>query len=347
MKFTIRFADQIVGILIIIALAALVGVVFLLGSSQRWFSKDYEFKTYFDSGAGLSKNMAVQYKGFTIGRVKNFDLTWDDRVEVRFYIFDTYISRVRRGSLVDISISPVGLGNQFRFYPGLGSEQLEEGELIPAVTSREGREALEMGLAYLSRQDDSIGVLLSQVNSVLASVDTLAKDLSGVLVNVNVLAEDLSGAIEGTGATSLGRTFGNVEQTTQGLTEITEMVQGTVDQIMASIQPILANLTILSDDLSDPNGAVARVLDGEGPVYTNLASTLESVSGTIKSLEKTIAYVPTQLPQITTMLSEVQQVLRSAEDVLIALTNNPLLKNGVGSRVENQPTGTSMRDLNF
>jgi phospholipid/cholesterol/gamma-HCH transport system substrate-binding protein len=344
MKFTIRFADQIVGILIVIALAALVGVVFLLGSSQRWFSKDYEFKTYFDSAVGLSKNMAVQYKGFTIGRIENFDLTWDDRVEIHFFIFDTYISRVRRGSLVDINVSPVGLGSQFLFYPGLGSDQIEEGELIPAVSSREGREALEMGIAYLPKQDDSISVILSQVNSVLANVDTLTAELNG--------------AFAGTDATVLGRTLGNVEQITQDLPgmlqdtldevlgDVDELL-GTVDQIVASIKPILGNLQILSDDLADPKGTVAQVLDGEGPVYTNLVSTLESVSGTLQSLEKTVAYVPAQLPQITAMLSEVQQVLRSVEDVLTALTNNPILKNGVGSRVESQPTGTSMRDLSF
>ncbi|MDR1443884.1 MAG: MlaD family protein [Treponema sp.] len=340
MKFIIRFADQVVGILSVIALAALVAVIIFLGSGQRWFSKDYQFVTYFDSAAGLSKNMAVQYKGFTIGRVKSFDLTQDDRVEVRFYIFDTYISRVRRGSLVDISISPVGLGNQFLFYSGLGSGMMEEGELIPAVSSVEGREALNRGIAFIPKQDDSIGVILSQVNSLLASVETLVKDISG--------------AFEGTGGTALGRTLGNVEEISRNLTGIPDTVEdaldqllGTVDQLAASVQPILTDLQAISGDLSDPDGTVARILDSQGPVYTNLVATLESVSGTIGSVEKAAAYVPAQLPQITAMLNEAQQVLRSVEDALTAVLNNPLLKNGVGGRVENQPTGTSMRDIEF
>jgi phospholipid/cholesterol/gamma-HCH transport system substrate-binding protein len=340
MKFIIRFADRVVGVLIIIALAALVAVIIFLGSGQRWFSRDYQFVSYFDSAAGLSKNMAVQYKGFTIGRVKSFDLTLDDRVEVRFFIFDTYITRVRRGSLVDISISPVGLGNQFRFYPGLGQDQIEEGELIPSASSAEGKRALELGIAYIPRQDDSIGMILSQVNLVLANVETLSKDLSD--------------AFEGTGDTTLGRTLSNIEETSQSLTEIPVMVQAaldqlleTVDQIARSVEPILADLQTISGDLSDPDGSVARILDSEGPVYTNLVSTLESVSGTVKSVEKTAAYVPAQLPQITVMLEEAQRVLRGVEDTLTAVLNNPLLKNGVGSRVENQPTGTSMRDIEF
>jgi phospholipid/cholesterol/gamma-HCH transport system substrate-binding protein len=339
-KFTIRYADRLVGALIVAALAALVAVIFLLGSSQRWFARNYQFVSYFDSAAGLSKNMAVQYKGFTIGRIKSFDLTPDDRVEVFFYIFDTYISRVREGSLVDISISPVGLGNQFLFYTGLGSDLIAEGELIPAVSSVEGQSALRRGIAFLPKQDDSISVILSQVNSVLGNIDKLTRDLDG--------------AFEGTNDTSLGRTMGNIEAATEGLAEIPAILRGTVDELLADIdrimentQPILANLKLVSEDLSDPGGAVARVLDAEGPVYTNLASTLESVSGAMKSLEKTAAYVPAQLPQITVMLTEVQGILNSVEDVLTAILNNPLLKNGVGERVKTQPTGTSMRDLAF
>jgi phospholipid/cholesterol/gamma-HCH transport system substrate-binding protein len=340
MKFIIRFADQVVGILIIVALAALIVLIVFLGSGQRWFAKDYQFVTYFNSAEGLSKNMAVQYKGFTIGRVKSFDLTWDDRVEVRFYIFDTYITRVRRGSLVDISVSPVGLGNQFHFYAGLGYEQIEEGEFIPAASSVEGKQALEMGIAYIPRQDDSIGMILSQVNLVLASVETLAKDLTG--------------ALEGSDDTTLGRTLGNIEETSRSLTEIPDMVQGvldqllgTVDQLMTSVRPILANLQTVSEDLSDPDGSVAQILNSEGPVYSSLVSTLESVSGTVKSVEKAAAFVPAQLPQIAVMLDEAQRVLRGVEDTLTAVLNNPLLKNGVGDRVENQPTGTSMRDIEF
>jgi phospholipid/cholesterol/gamma-HCH transport system substrate-binding protein len=340
MKFTIRYADRLVGLLIIFAVAAAAAVIILLGSGQRWFAKDYQFLTYFDSAAGLSKNMAVQYKGFTIGRIKSFDLTPDDRVEVHFYIFDTYISRVRQGSLVDVSISPVGLGNQFLFHAGLGSDQIEEGEVIPSVSSPAGQDALRRGLAFIPKQDDSISMIISQVNSVLANVDTLTGDLSG--------------AFQGTGDTSLGRTMGSIEEAAQGLSEIPGMLRGTVDEllrdldrVLESTQPILANLRLVSEDLSDPDGTVAQVLDSKGPVYANLVSTLESVSGAMESLERTAAYIPAQLPQITVMLTEVQGVLNSVEDVLTAVLNNPLLKNGVGNRVENQPTGTSMRDIPF
>ena len=78
MKFKIRFADQIVGLFLILSLVSVVFIIIMLGRSQRWFAKDYAFNTVLLSATGLSKNMPVQYKGFTIGNVKNFYLNGDD-----------------------------------------------------------------------------------------------------------------------------------------------------------------------------------------------------------------------------------------------------------------------------
>jgi ABC-type transporter Mla subunit MlaD len=234
----------------------------------------------------------------------------------------------------------VGLGNQFLFYAGLGSEPIAEGELIPSASSAEGKAALRRHIAFIPKQDDSISMIISQVNSALENIDGLTKNLND--------------AFTGTSGTSLGRTMGSVEAAAGNLAEMPAVLReamdallSDIDRIMESTQPILDNLKLVSEDLSDPEGAVAQVLDAEGPVYTNLSSTLESVSGAMKSLEKTAAYVPAQLPQITVMLTEIQEVLDSVEDVLTAILNNPLLRNGVGERVKNQPTGTNMRDLAF
>jgi phospholipid/cholesterol/gamma-HCH transport system substrate-binding protein len=336
-KFTIRYADKVVGALVILAIAALVFVVFMLGSSQRWFSRDYNFITYFDSATGLAKNMALQYKGFTIGRLKSFDLAADDRVEVKFIIFDTYISRVTEGSMVDLEASPIGLGNHFLFYPGLGSEPLEEGALIPFVSTPEGAVLVMGGLGSVPKQNDSISMIISQVNTTLE--------------NVNKVLVDVEGAFAGTDATSLGRTLGGVEKAVagvQGMTEtLPDTITDTLDTILGDLRPILANLEKVSADIANPDGTVASILDGEGEVYTNLVSALGSVSGTLRNLEKTTSFIPAQLPQVAAMITELRTVLQSVDDVLVSLTNNPLLKNGVPARVETQPTGTSLRDINF
>lgn len=337
MKFSIRFADQIVGGLIILALGMLVFVVFMLGSSQRWFSRDYQFKTYFTSASGISQNMPVLYKGFTIGRVKTITLSEDDQVEVGFTIFDTYIDRVRQGSLVEVLISPIGMGNQFMFYPGQGDSQVSEGTIIPAVSSTEGKRLLASGQAVRPDRDDSLNQIINRAGTLLATLnDTLM---------------EVQDAFVGTDQTSLGRTMGEVEMAARGLRvmsqQLPDELESSLGRIMDQLEPILANLNQLSVKLSDPDGSIMSVLDSEGAVYTDLTASLGAISGTLRNLEKTSEFIPTQLPQIAALISELHMALTTAEQVLIALTNNPLLKGGIPQRRVIPAGGSRPRDVEF
>ena len=339
MKLMIRFADKIVGAFIILALSALVFVIFMLGSSQRWFSRDYYFKTYFPSASGLSQNMAVQYRGFTIGHVKSIELTDDDRVEVNFTIFDTYIDRVRNGSLVEIQASPLAAlgGNQFLFHPGLGDDLVTEGETIPSANSSEGKRLLAMGLASRPEQDDGISLIINRVGTLLGTV--------------NDVLLDLQGAFEGTDQTSLGRTLRNVEWVVEDLQSVLETlpvsIEDAITQLMTQLEPILDNLHELSDDLANPDGTVMAILDSEGEVYTGLVSSLGSISAILRNLEKASDFIPPQLPRLAAILADLHAALLTAEDVLIALTNNPLLRGGVPERVETRTGGAQARDVEF
>ncbi|MCL2065952.1 MAG: MlaD family protein [Treponema sp.] len=326
MKFSIRFADQIVGALIILALAIVIFVVLMLGRSQRWFSRDYNYVTYFNSARGLSGNMAVQHRGFTIGHVKSITLTEEDRVEVTFTIFDIYNDRVREGSLVEVLVNPIGLGNEFMFYPGVGTEQMPEGSYIPSVNSSAGRRLLASGLAVRPERDDSINNLINVVGTLLS---------------------DLQEAVEGTDRTSLGRTLGSAETAAAGLSSRVDDFGSVLNIFIAELDPILVNLRDFTDKLSDPSGTVMSILDSDGPIYTDLVDSLDSISGILGNLEKVSDFIPAQLPQIASLLSELNIALRTAEDVLIALTNNPLLRGGIPQRIETRPGGAGLRDLEF
>jgi len=199
MKFKIRFADQIVGFFVVLSLVSLAFVIIMLGKSQRWFAKDVSFHTILPSAGGLSKNMAVQYRGFTIGNTKDYYLTDSDEVEVIFSIHEEYRDRVKRGSMVEMMISPVGLGNQFLFHAGRG-DMLEEGSFIPEVGSAQATELMRQGFAVDPRHDDSISLLMNRVSSVM-------DELSKTLVQLN---EALG---PGSDTTEIGNIIGSVQKT--------------------------------------------------------------------------------------------------------------------------------------
>jgi phospholipid/cholesterol/gamma-HCH transport system substrate-binding protein len=338
MKFSIRFADQIVGAFIILAMVILVFAIFMLGSNQRWFSRDYNFKTYFPTASGLNKNMAVQYKGFTIGRVKSFDLV-DEQVEVRFTIFDTYIDRVKSGSLVEVLVSPISSlgGNQFIFYPGTGREIIPEGEIIPSVNSTEGRRLLAMGLALRPDRDDNINNIMNGAGVLLGTLNTLLVDIQK--------------AFEGTDSTSLGRTMGGVEQAAAGLQHMANKLpadlEDSLNRIMTQLEPLLINLHEVSDKLANPDGSIAAILDYDGDVYQNLVKSLDALSGTLRNLEKTSEFMPAQLPQLAAMIAELRMAIATLQDVGIAAKNNPLLRKGVPVQKEVNTGGSYTRDVEF
>jgi phospholipid/cholesterol/gamma-HCH transport system substrate-binding protein len=327
MKFSIRFADQIVGALIILAVGIIIFVIFMLGSNQRWFSHDSHFYTYFPSASGLGQNMAVQYKGFTIGRIKSIQLVrrdGSDQVEVRFSIFDTYIDRVRNGSLVEVIVSPIGAlgGNQFVFHPGAGPELLSDGDIIPEAGSAEGKRLLTIGLAQRPDRDDSISNIINSVGSTIA--------------DINILVKEVNEALAGTDKTKLGQIMGNVEAVTAD-----------IDELMEQLNPTLVNIRSLSNRMADPDGSLAKILDSDEKVYASITSSLGAISATLRNLEKTSDFIPAQLPQLAVMINDLHSALEVFEDVLVALTNNPLLKKGVPERKETRTGGSQTRDLEF
>jgi len=322
MKFSIRFADQIVGALVILALAILVFVIFMLGRSQRWFVRDHQYVTYFNSASGLSNNMEIKYKGFTIGHVKKFFLTESDTVEVTLSIYEEYSQRVKEGSLVEVQVSPIGLGNSFVFYPGKGIELIPELSEIPEANSVRGRQIIAAGMVERQESNDSIGNLFNNLNTLLRTLDV-----------------SLSGA-EGAGELTLGKTLQNLESTTAGLTNLAQTLSDQISPILDDLQTVMAQV-------SDPSGTVMTVLGSEGSLAESLSSALESLAGIIENLENVSAFIPAQLPQIGVLISDVNNALRTAQDVLTAVANNPLLKGGIPEHKETGPGAASPRDMEF
>lgn len=339
MKFTIRFADQIVGAFIVLAIGIVIFVIFMLGSNQRWFSRDYSFKTYFQSAAGLSPNMPILYKGFTIGRVKLIRLAEDDQVEATFIIFDTYIDRVKTGSLVELRVSPIGAlgGNQFLFLPGLGKELLNEGDTIPSVNSAEGKQLMMTGLAIQPEGDDNISNIISSAGEMVTSIKTLIAELQE--------------AFEGSDRTSLGRTMGGVEGTVDELKGMVKTLPADINDAITSVitqlEPILENLNGLTEKAADPDGTIASLLDSDGKVYQDLVKSLDSLSNTLGSLETSAEFIPEQLPQLAKLMKDLTGAIVVAQDVLTSLTNNPLLKRGIPDRKESNIGGAYTRDAEF
>jgi len=333
MKFKIRFADQIVGFFVTLAVVLIVVVVFLLGSKHRWFAKDVLYKTHFSSASGLSVNMPLLYKGFTIGNVKSVGLNERDDVEVIFSVYENYANRVRQGSLVELVVSPIGLGSQFVFYSGLGFNVLEQDTEIPRVDSKEGKDLVAAGLAWVPGKEDSISNVIAQVNTVLSDVD--------------IVLRQVQDAFAGQGDSPVAHTLSELENTMTNVASVSKNLDATIQPVLNNLTKIAADLSAVTATLSSPDGFIMSALSSDGMLTENIDTALAGIAGIITNLEKTTAFIPQQLPQVAALIVELRTTLQTVEGVLVAVRNNPLLKNGVPEHVETQSNGTNPRDIAF
>ena len=331
MKFKIRFADQIVGFFVVLALASLVFVIVMLGQSQRWFANDVRFFTVMPTAGGLSRNMAVQYRGFTVGYVESFSLTPDSNVNVIFVIHEEFADRVRFGSMVELMVNPIGLGNQFLFHAGRG-DILFENSFIPVAGTAEAK-FLPDEFAAERYQDDSIALLFNMVTAIVGHL------------------EEALGT--GSEVTQIGQIVGSIQTVLAGVEELPAVITSMLDDVWTEFNPIIANInntvaniSTITSELTDPDGLLFTVLDTEEEVYTNLVRSLNSVSSMLENLETVTAFIPSQLPQLAGLIMEIRVTLQTVEELLEAVGNNPLLRRGIPERREG-PGTSPPRNIRF
>ncbi len=333
MKFQIRFADQIVGLFIILALASIVFILVMMGINQRWFAKDYNYTSNFNSGNGLSIGMPITYKGFKIGSIDKIELLNNNKVKINFHIFDTYYDKVRKNSVLQHAVSPIALvAGGMLFHPGKSTELIPELSYIPSTDSEEGMELIAKELVEIPQRDDAVLKIINDISPLLTTSNTTLDSLNELLI--------------ATTSTIEGKSEGPVGDIIEEIAVMVAMLNKTITTAMISANKILTDtsnmtsdmeLTGLATRLLDPKGSIATLLNDDEELYKELYSIIAEIANTTEELSAFVNYINTTQPQISEILEGSREVLVKGKDVLEGLSNNPLLRGGITS-VTDQPT---------
>ncbi|MBN2444285.1 MAG: MCE family protein [Spirochaetales bacterium] len=374
-----KFVDQIVGFFILLAIIALTASLVFIGISQRWFAKNYFFVSKFNSSSGLTRGMSITLKGFEIGKINTVALDPVKQVvNVEFYIYDKYYEdTVFENSVLQLAVSPIGLGNSLVFHPGKSTGEakrpaLEEGSYIPSNQTDEGKEILKRDVG-LASTGDALGDLVS-------SIGPLIKGLEPTLINVNTTLVAINDAFNGTRKTKIGQIIydvgsivstmdkvvkgsdtgplGNMVMNASGITDtLSEKIStefNKIDTILTSVDNIMANLDILVADpkgivvdLIDPKGSIKTLLDDGNVLFTDIQEMVNSVRRIIDELESVAKFITGVTPQISGLIEQGKETLNQGQDVLEGLKNNPLLSGGITKEREQPTTYQSYRDEEF
>lgn len=334
MKFQIRFADQIVGLFIILAVMSIVFILVMMGINQRWFAKDYNYTSSFKSGNGLSVGMPITYLGFQIGLIDDIELLKNNEVKINFHIFDTYYDKVRKNSVLQHAVSPIALvAGGMLFHPGKSTELIPELSFIPSTDSEKGKELIAKELVEIPQRDDAVLNIINDISPLLQSITSI----------VNSLESTLEGDSEG----PVGEIIDEIAIMVTMLNNEINAAMISAKEILANTSGITSNLEITTAGLTDtkglvthlldPKGSVATLLDDDDDLYKELYSIIAEIAKTTEELSAFVKYINTTQPQISELLEGSREALAKGKDVLEGLSNNPLLRGGI-TGVTEQPT---------
>jgi phospholipid/cholesterol/gamma-HCH transport system substrate-binding protein len=375
MKFKIRFADQIVGIFVLAAIAAVAAVFVLISVNQRWFARNYTFRSEFSSASGLFVGMPIGLKGFDIGKISRIALNDQNNVDVRFQIEDTYYDRVKPDSVLELTSSPIGLGVTLKFHSGKNTlSPVAEGAFIPSMDSEEGQDLVAAGKVDIPKDADVIGSVIAKLNPILDETRLTIGEVRKVADTVNVALNGGGGPM-GTMVNNLSQTPGKVNAAvddintkvntvldkiaviSDNVNAITMQTRGVIGDLSTNLDVISQNLKEMTGSLKNTQGLAKRLLDPSGSIdtflndsnelYTQVDSALKNVNEITAQLRSFAEFINGTRPQVTSLLEKSSDTLTSAKDVLEAAKNNPLLKGGVPARPAQGAPMSSYRDENF
>lgn len=341
MKFQIRFADQIVGLFIILAVMSIVFILVMMGINQRWFAKDYKYTSSFNSGNGLSIGMPITYKGFQIGSIDEIELLKNNKVKINFHIFDTYYNKVRKNSVLQHAVSPIALvAGGMLFHPGKSTELIPELSFIPSTDSEKGKELIAKELVEIPKRDDAVLDIINNISPLLITTNTTLDSLNELLIAT-------TSTIEGEAEGPVGDIIEEIAVMVTMLNNAISDAMISVNKILATTSGITSNLEIttagmtdtkgLVTHLLDPKGSIATLLDDDDELYRELFSIIAEIANTTQELSAFVEYINTTQPQISELLEGSREALVKGKDVLEGLSNNPLLRGGI-TGVTEQPT---------
>ena len=367
MRIRMKFADQIVGLFILLSVVGLSIVLILLGGNQRWFAKNYHFYTILKSASGISEGAEIKLRGFVVGKVEKIKLdAGAGNVRMNFHIFDNYYEEiVVENSVIEVVRNPLGLGTEIVFHPGRAEPGVPrlpvlEGELIYSRDSEDGKRLVQQGKVEYTGETDSIltlvakaGPVIENLNNVLYLInegiegeDIRDNRIGLILENANDLEVTLNNILKGRDPGPVGDIIGNMANISE---EINVIIQH-VKVFTANLEQTDGLLT----RLIDPHGTFKTLLDDDNELYGQITTVvddvhviLQEVNNIVMQLESYVDFINTTKPQVTGLLEEGMQTLDSVQDVLEAVKNNPLLRGGVPEEKEQQSTFGGFRDENF
>jgi phospholipid/cholesterol/gamma-HCH transport system substrate-binding protein len=341
----VQWSQLKVGVLVLVALAALTALVFLMSSNTGGFlSGKIMLRSYFENSAALKVGAPVNLEGVTIGNVKGIRIVPERKltpVEVVMRINKKYLPALHTDSKT--SLETVGV---------LGDTVVNiDSKFATGPQVQDGAELQTTESPNLSDVIKSSQGTIEQLNTILAKVDNLVDALNtgkgsiGKLINdpglynrANGILNEIQGLVDqiSNGKGSIGKLIS--DDTLYNRANVTvgklEKMSNDLDQGKGSIGKLLKDETLydnLRESTSNLNTLLRDINAGKGSIgilakdrkfadkLNDTVTKLDSILNRVDNGEGTIG----QLMRNRSLYDHADQVMQNSNELITAIRQNP------------------------
>jgi phospholipid/cholesterol/gamma-HCH transport system substrate-binding protein len=341
----IQWSQLKVGALVLVAVAVLVGLIFLMsGSTGGLFAPKLTLRSYFTNASGLKNGAPVTLEGVTIGNVLRIRVVPErnpNPVEVTMRVGEEYIRDLHINSTASIAQAGV-LGDS---YLDIDSSRASG---PPPTNNAELRATQSPNIqSVISSSQDSIdqisallrklGVLVDSINSGKGTVGALINDpaLSAKISRIADHLEKLTGQIsEGNG--TLGKLINDdslymkAEASVDNVNQITASLnqgQGTAGKLLKdntlynNLNATVSQINLLVADVNAGKGSIGKL--AKDPNFAKkLDDTITHLDSILNSVDEGKGTIG-QLVQNRAVYDHLDQTMDNAQLLLKAIRQDP------------------------
>lgn len=292
MKFAFTKEIKIAVLTIVSGTMLYTGFNFLKGSDT--FSRINYYSVYYNNVDGLVAGNPVYVNGFSVGQVKNLELTSDNRVKVLLQVAsdvslsDSTVAKLMNGSLLG--------GKSIVLVPKKGNKILVDGDSIASFAEPGMADVLMNKAEPIMQNFDKT---LTSANKILDEENQ--KKIAQLLVNLEAITKNTNDLLMANKA--------SIASTTSNLSTLTNSLIETEKQF----KPILSNLNSFSDSLKD----------------ARLKATVAQANKTMANLDETITKINKGNGSIGKLINEdslyvhLDKTIKDLDKVFIDMKERP------------------------
>jgi phospholipid/cholesterol/gamma-HCH transport system substrate-binding protein len=269
----VQWSQLKVGVLVLVAIAALTALVFLMSSNTGGFlSGKITLRSYFENSSGLKAGAPVSLEGVTIGNVKSIRIVPERKltpVEVVMRINKKYLPALHTDSKT--SLETIGV---------LGDTVVDiNSKFATGPQIQDGAELQTTETPNLTDVIKSSQGTIEQLNTILAKVDNLVDALNTGRGSIGKLINDPQ--LYNRAVSTLNEIQGLVDQISNGKGSIGKLISD--DTLYNRANATVGKLEKMSNELDEGKGTIGKLLKDE-TLYNNLRESTQSLNTLLKDI---------------------------------------------------------------